>query len=502
MSVGSIFELYLLSFGWQLYQIIWEVLVGTGLAYLPFFAVIVDNIIKPLESQEAKGAAVTSLRRLEIDVISIIIVMILAVSPAVPLNISNVSATNACENDNRAQDRSTTPFGAEFDRLDGVSVELPPWWFLLLSVTGGINDAIISALPCQPDMRRIAHEINTAVVTDDVLRHELSRFNQECYQPGVAWIRNNRVSEAQDSWDSGDIQWVGSKFLITEYYPDAWSKKPVEGFAFDTSRESDSAHHTQSTGDAEPEHGYPSCYQWWEDDSRGLQGRLAQEFPPSWYDRTNHALQADALRAHEDIVLKNVLSREHSITGDLAPSESGEQSLGEYALSLVTGLGGIIASTLIQPMVYGVKFAAPLFQSMLLMLVYMLLPLALLFGKYSWSSVMQAAVFIFAVKFWTVIWTVLHLVDNQMLGVIKRMSGAEGLASISNQMVLLKTSFDLIILSFYVAAPLFFMQMLSWSGYSRASVANEAGGQGMGAGKQSGQQAVDTGKGAASKIKK
>lgn len=81
MSTGSFIEMFMTTFGWHLYEIVWGVISSTGLAYLPFFAVIIDNVVKPIESQEAKAAAVTSLRRLEIDIIRLIVMMMLAVSP-------------------------------------------------------------------------------------------------------------------------------------------------------------------------------------------------------------------------------------------------------------------------------------------------------------------------------------------------------------------------------------------------------------------------------------
>lgn len=496
MAVGSIFELYLLQYGWQLYGIIWQVLVGTGLAFLPIFAVIIDNVVQPIESQEAKAAAVTSLRRLEIDVISIIIVMMIAVSPSVPLNAGNVSATSACGNNQTAADAAATPWGAEFSRMDGVHVEIPPWFYALLSVTGGINDAIISSLPCEPDMRQIAQEISAARITDDVLRNDVARFNRECYRPGVAWIRNNRVESAQEAIEENDVQWVGSQFLLDNFYQNEYAKSPVKNFSFDPTRKSDMGYYSEnSPGSVRPDGGYPSCAEWWESEPNGLYPRLVDEFPISLYDKINYIYKSDP---QKDLI-RYSLSKDISITGSLAPSESGEQSWGQYFVSLVTGLGGIVASTLIAPVVYGVKYAAPLIQSMVLMLVFMYLPLAQLFGKFSWSTAMQASVFIFGVKFWTVIWAVLDQIDNQMLGVIKNLAGIGGINSITNQMVLLKTSFDLMILSFYVAAPMFFMQMLTWSGYKSANAGNEISGQGMNTGKQSGQQAVDTGKAAASK---
>ncbi|MCK5662323.1 MAG: hypothetical protein KAI17_02505 [Thiotrichaceae bacterium] len=70
MSVSSYLELYLAIFGWYMFDQIWVILKETGLAYLPFIGMFLRNIAEPIASQDAKDAASTSLRRIEIDIIS------------------------------------------------------------------------------------------------------------------------------------------------------------------------------------------------------------------------------------------------------------------------------------------------------------------------------------------------------------------------------------------------------------------------------------------------
>ncbi|MGH8488426.1 MAG: hypothetical protein ACREXS_06065 [Gammaproteobacteria bacterium] len=60
MTVESYFELFLALFGWQQYNHLWEILTGTGLAYLPFLFILLLNIIGPITSQETRDAATSS----------------------------------------------------------------------------------------------------------------------------------------------------------------------------------------------------------------------------------------------------------------------------------------------------------------------------------------------------------------------------------------------------------------------------------------------------------
>ena len=55
MPVGNFTEMLFTTLGWQLYEIIWNSLVVTGLVYLPLFAVMYRSIVIPLESQAAKN---------------------------------------------------------------------------------------------------------------------------------------------------------------------------------------------------------------------------------------------------------------------------------------------------------------------------------------------------------------------------------------------------------------------------------------------------------------
>ncbi len=47
MTVDSYLELFTTLFGWTFYGILWDVLVGTGIVFLPFLGILIDNWREP-----------------------------------------------------------------------------------------------------------------------------------------------------------------------------------------------------------------------------------------------------------------------------------------------------------------------------------------------------------------------------------------------------------------------------------------------------------------------
>ena len=76
IAVQSYPELYTTLLGWQLYDQLWELLTQTGLAYLPLIGLILRHMAEPYQSQETKDAGNTSLRRMEVDFIRTLFVIL------------------------------------------------------------------------------------------------------------------------------------------------------------------------------------------------------------------------------------------------------------------------------------------------------------------------------------------------------------------------------------------------------------------------------------------
>ena len=88
MSVDSYLELFTSLFGWTFYGILWDVLVSTGIVYLPFLGILIDNWREPAQGGEVGHASGLSLRRMEIELFMALLVVVLAGQPSAltPLN--------------------------------------------------------------------------------------------------------------------------------------------------------------------------------------------------------------------------------------------------------------------------------------------------------------------------------------------------------------------------------------------------------------------------------
>ena len=82
MSVDSYLELFTTLFGWAFYGVLWDVLVGTGIVYLPFLGILIDNWRDPAEGGEFGTVTGLSLRRMEIELFVALWVVVLAGQPA------------------------------------------------------------------------------------------------------------------------------------------------------------------------------------------------------------------------------------------------------------------------------------------------------------------------------------------------------------------------------------------------------------------------------------
>lgn len=497
MSTGSFIEMFMTTFGWHLYEIVWGVISSTGLAYLPFFAVIIDNVVKPIESQEAKSAAVTSLRRLEIDIIRLIIMMMLAVSPYMTIQYGAVSFTKACQGDTgtAAQTVNAGNSGTKFDEifksnlLNNQEAKAPPWFYIVMSVSGGINDAVIARLPCEINMRQAAHELSTINISDPHLKRDVQRFVTECHTPAIADFYNNR-REFPAELEMDDIDWPGSKYFNDNFYRSEFAKHPTPGFAFDLSRESDKAYYSENQGDsqARPENGYPSCHEWWSESNTGLRTRLVDEFPHSLVGTVSYIFTSRTKTEIEDAAIRKMLANEGSdiykgldISGNgLESNSSGGDIAGavyEFVGGIVGTAGAWIVEVLIAPVLFMVKEMAPYIQATMLMATYFLLPWVLLVGNYGWSTIKTATTTIFAIKFWTSIWAVIDVLDNQLAKVLTTATDKSALGaffSFENQTM--HAIIDMLILALYMGLPFYFLSILGWSGEKGASAATTTSG--------------------------
>jgi len=282
MSVDSYLELFTTLFGWAFYGVLWDVLVATGIVYLPFLGILIDNWREPAEGGQFGTATGLSLRRMEIELFIALLVVVLAGQPAAltPLNAGTLSYAPPPTLDDPAPATATvaspqSTYGSSGFGGAPATVNLPIWWYAVLAMSSGINHAVVAGLPTASDLRSYAQQAQLATIADSRLRQAASDFFSACFVPARSEYQAERptsgsVTSLLGTYGADDPDWLGSHVYrdAAGFYDRLRAIQPVPGWPYDPSRD------TEYDPASPPTWGRPSCKQWWEDSTLGLRQRL------------------------------------------------------------------------------------------------------------------------------------------------------------------------------------------------------------------------------------
>ena len=203
MSVDSYLELFTTLFGWTFYGILWDVLVGTGIVFLPFLGILIDNWREPAEGGEFGTVTGLSLRRMELELFIALLVVVLAGQPAAltPLNAASLNYTPPPTLIDPTPPTATvaapqSTYGSTGFTGSPATVNIPVWWYAVLSMTSGFNHAVVEGLPSAADMRTYEQQARLATIADPRLRQEVSDFFSQCYIPARSRYQTERPATA------------------------------------------------------------------------------------------------------------------------------------------------------------------------------------------------------------------------------------------------------------------------------------------------------------------
>ena len=172
MAVDSTLELYTTLFGWLFYNSIWDVLVATGIVFLPFLGILLDTIIRSYAGEDAEEAGNTTLRIVEVEFFVAFFVILIAAVPAIPVNAVDLSFTPRAMIGTAAQPVATvndsqTTYGSGISfNAAPVAVEVPAFWFAVMSFSSGFNRAVMDDVPLTLNFRGYVDELRDASVAD------------------------------------------------------------------------------------------------------------------------------------------------------------------------------------------------------------------------------------------------------------------------------------------------------------------------------------------------
>lgn len=476
MSVTGYLALYTTLIGWQQYQNLWSLMVGTGLVFIPFIGIVLKCFLEPFESQEPKSAAVIALRRLMIQTVGALLIIEFCCVPAVPLNPKVLHYEPACA----VSAQSATPgnTGTTYDNQFKVptDVKVPIIWYLVMSISNGFTHAAIEGISCQPiDYRQLQTSLDVTRITNPQVKKETIEFYNDCYVPAYSKYMSGNLTDAQKAeirqdqklYGKDDLGWIGSQaFLNTSGFYNALSaEEPVEGFLFNPTRDQ---YEGQVSGHSK--WGEPSCQAWWSDPASGLHEQLEKALPASFLTKITHI--GDDPKALADIGIRDLI--QHSFDSGMTFGEisRGYESLDDdiHGNWLSDYIGSNVGIAM-EEMTYYPKLtllinALPIIQALLLMSIYALIALIIPFSSYRLHFIITGASIIFAITFWSYLWHLVLYLDNTLIPALYPQAGGtlalkEWLHSNGGLNVVFV---DFIIGTLYVALPLLFLILMSWAG--------------------------------------
>ena len=517
MSVDSYLELFTTLFGWAFYGVLWDVLVGTGIVYLPFLGILIDNWREPAEGGEFGTVTGLSLRRMEIELFIALLVVVLAGQPAAltPLNAGTLSYSPIPTLGNPAPADATvaapqSTYGSAGFTGSPATVNIPVWWYAVLAMTSGFNHAVVEGLPAASDLRTFEQQARLATIADPRLRQEVSDFFSECYVPARSKYQAERpdtaaVSATLANYGEDDPDWMGSHVYRSTagYYDSLRPSKQIPGWAYDPARD------TEYDPASPPTWGKPTCKEWWEDGAQGLRKQLMDEADATSAGFSGLVVAVAPTLAGEqqqDAVARTVLNNAPPVwsSNDLVANNTGTTGLLGTAENLVKGglaAGGVLtASALFSVTMTAVLQALPMVQALLLLGVYALLPLVVVLSRYSLSMMVIGAMAIFTVKFWSVLWYLAMWVDQNLIqsmypdvNVFLQIFANPGEHDVKRMLL------NMITTSLYLGLPLLWSGMMAWAGVKVGRSISAVGGEFSQRGQEAGRQGGALGKTVASR---
>ena len=409
MQTGSYLELALTIYAWQVSNRLAEMIVASGLIYLPLLFIVWRNWSQTARSQEAKSAAPVSLRRMEQDVIVLFFTIIFAFLPAVSVTSGDIYYKSPLTSKEVTGSTPDLPYSTA-DNGPPESIKVPILWWVVHQASAGFVQLFVAGVNSfgeSTHVRAISLALNYAKFNDPQLVAELQRFDKDCYLPALAKLEASpRQIVVHRSQRPRQPEWRGDDFWFdtTGFYDHYTATTKIGSWA--------------EKYDWELIQGKPVCAEWWRDPQLGLESRLysAIQSTPVLQRFPGTSGSVDLEKKRE--VVKGFLQKSppdinYDPSGDnQAPGKKNPLSpttwLGEAGIML----GYIMTNTVM----YIVTTGLPMVQAIILACLYIALPIAVPFATLRPGLLVFFVSALFSLKFLTALWALSKFIDERMIG--------------------------------------------------------------------------------------
>lgn len=477
MGVTGYLALYTTLLGWEQYNNLWNIMVTTGLVYLPFFGIVVGSCLGPFTSMGAKDAAVIATRRMGIGIVSALFIIALAGTPTVFLSPTVLHYEPLCQ----PQAPSSTPgnSGTTYDNAFAIptGVKVPILWYIVLALSNGVTHAANVGLSCAPlDYRQLHETLNLTKITDPNLKQETVDFYNQCFVPAKSRYLGDALTPTQQSmlktyltkYGKDDVSSLGSQVFLNVpgFYESFHAQQPISGFTFSMTRDAIPGQVTNHSV-----WGEPACTDWWSDPQNGLQTRVLAVLPSN----VMHAIQQEGDNTHQIMAqaaaIKTLIkvSFDQSFEDQARGYESLENNMkGDFISRWIGGPIGVEMEGLsFFPKLHLLINALSVIQASLLFALYVFLAIALPFSSFRAGFCITAAMMLFSLTFCSFIWHLVAWFDNQLIyALFPKQMNMDTLTAVllGDPANAPNIKFvNMIIGSLYIVLPLVWMTVMSWA---------------------------------------
>jgi len=250
MVVNQPYEVYTLAIGFFLNNRIWDLMVMTGVAYIPVITMIVSSVVDAYTGGDDEGdRGSVALRHIEMGIFRIFCVMIFVLIPnGEPFSTNSVAyEENSCARDSfvgSLANSDKTNFYTAFGNLineetldvaaDGTttigttnistgylmnisdSSPRPPYLLEFVhNLSSQSVNAIIKTMPCETDFTGVSISMGELAFKTEDSQAFLSTFVKQCYAPA---LRAEVKALDVDASEIDDDYWIGSTALYNGDY--------------------------------------------------------------------------------------------------------------------------------------------------------------------------------------------------------------------------------------------------------------------------------------------
>ncbi|WP_448570025.1 conjugal transfer protein TraG N-terminal domain-containing protein [Thalassotalea ganghwensis] len=441
MTFTSLSDLYFITIGLYSYNVIFGLLIDTGIIFIPFLTVLWSTTKDALEKGYSGEKIINALT---LKLSGILAAFIFVINPISPLKVNDMTEyTRSC----KASDSSMIDYptiqkemakskeAAEGNKSEEIlirmterDVRVPMLIEFVIRAGTGVSLSATKSLPCTVDLVGVSQKLLSDNIKNKRLLVETHEFMKQCHAKARNWahLNNDQSFPWLSDNDSDARDWAGySGYMTKDYYGNqtlgAYANTILEGY-----------------DDYYEKGKRPTCQEWWQGKGSGIKGavvsvssketslkqRLLDEVDKSSLNMMGALIVSMAGTFNkDDYILQNyyfnpVRLREITTAQTKDYGNESEGFWGAAADLFYRAIGTVGAGvTMIEKHAVAsmVQVAAPIAKSVIVMVVISILPIVLVVSQMNAKFTISIAFFLFSVMMWPFLWDLAMLTQQSYI---------------------------------------------------------------------------------------